>query len=358
MWTVAASGALGGALFWLVVLVPLAAWFGVRVVYQPLRARKMLLRARSSSAADPDLDDDELLRISRAELDRLAGERPVRDRVLLEQSFGASVSEWVLSHAPSYGEPKYRVKAGECDPIRVLDRSAHGATRVVVRVTVQVSIVGLLSVQRRHAIAYWTYSNSTGSWARGAVESRWGGRRHLAHAGQDAPALEERLHNEAVIEQSASETAPNVIAAGAGDVIGAKDATAAARDIAAVDQRYAPAVIQACVSKVLAGWELATNGEPEALNGLATAQAIHEILHPSRWVPTVIREPRIKSLQLVELDPKSDRTYVVVSLTISAQPAIRRYTAYWRLVLTDEPELPWQLESTRAWKDSYQFKAV
>jgi len=110
------------------------------------------------------------------------------------------------------------------------------------------------------------------------------------------------------------------------------------------------------VRRLLGAWEAATNGQPQALDGLAAPSAVRQLLAPAPGLPRVIREPQLRRTTPVELDGTSDPPTVVVLCSVRAHPDIWHLDLGWELTLTNYPKHPWRLTNAVAFKDAY-FRA-
>jgi hypothetical protein len=304
---------------------------------------------------DADFSDRDAIEACQPDIRRIEGEHRLVDRdTPLEELIGPGIRSWLLGAARA--TDIYRVQLASCDVIRVLDRGEEGVRRVVVCVDFDLSVRHRVLPAKRSVVAYWTLANRDGRWERASIEDEWNGRRHLRHDPLSTPEADvERLGDRAVIERSNDQVAPSAVVKPVGDLVGRPKAEAALQELALIDGRYERAVIESCVRRLLAAWETATNGNPSALEGVAEPAAKQQLLHPDRWLPVVVREPRLRRLSVVELDAESDVPTVTVLLAVRAEPDIRNLDAYWQLALNGPHTAPWTLRETRAWKDEYLF---
>jgi hypothetical protein len=318
------------------------------------RSRWTIARAYAEGLVDPDFSDRDVLENSREQLRGIEGQHAVREYRAVGELFGQGAANWILENAGGT-ESDYRIDVIACDVIRVLDHGEEGATRLVVRVDVRISVARFLSPHLR-AVAYWTFLKRDHVWTRTAVEDQWAGRRHLKHDPLSTPEADlGRLRDRAVLAEASGDTAPAALAKPAGTVVGRAGARAAALDLSLIDRRYELDVIKSCMNRILAAWDLATNGEPTALDPLTTPQARRQLLKPARGLPSALREPRLRKLKLVELDADAEPPTVTLLATVQAHPDIWHLDICWRLALTPDGEQPWTLNDARAWKDSYSF---
>ena len=97
------------------------------------------------------------------------------------------------------------------------------------------------------------------------------------------------------------------------------------------------------------------SGDLSALDDVTEPNAKQQLLRPDRWLPSVLREPRLKELRVVELDARGARPSVTVLASVRAEPDIRNLNVYWMLSFNGTGREPWILRDAKAWKDKYQF---
>jgi len=323
-----------------------------------MRTARALRRARAQAAVDPAFADERVLAAARASAQHLEGEHDADAVDEVGRMLGVAVAAWIERMFSVTGRSSFRLAAARFDIVRVLDRGGDASRRVVVRVEARLTIPRTLG-RRRVAVAYWTYVERDGEWVLGAIEDASQGKRHLLHDSLTAPEPDlERLHGDAVLERAADEAVarPGGLLSIGSKVGGtATAARAAALDLALVDGRFAPDVIETCVRRLLLAWESATNGEPTALDGIATPRAIEQLLAAAPGSAKALREPRLKELRIVELDGRAEPPRVVVLGVVRAYPDMWNLDLCWRLALADSSEQPWRLVDADAWRPSYVF---
>ena len=358
MWVFATSS-LGVLAVLLTEGAALFAWLTFRWGYPAWRSRRerrLVARARAQGLVDSGFSDRRVLEPARADLASLAGRHPLDDRDDLDALLGDGPGDWILAHCTQWKHDHYQVEATACDVVRVLDRGEDGPARVVVRVQIRISVSG--TAWRHSAVAFWTFTLLDGVWTRTAVEDEWAGRRHVAQDPLRSPEANiARLHDRAVLEQASQDSAPVALSTSVGDLVGAREASAAALDLAVIDGRYRLDAIESCLHRLLAAWELATNGEPTALGRLAEPHAADQLLRPERGLPGIIREPHLRKFRLAELNTSVEPPQITVIASLQAHPDMWHLDICWRLTLADHGELPWILSDANAWTDSYLYPA-
>jgi len=102
------------------------------------------------------------------------------------------------------------------------------------------------------------------------------------------------------------------------------EARASALDLSLVDGRFAPDVLIAEVRRAVQAWTDAVDGSDADLRQLASGAATRDLLHPgdpSEQTRLVLRGPRVRSVEIVAIDPHATPPRITVQLHVSA----RRY---------------------------------
>jgi hypothetical protein len=341
-----------------VLLVPemlgLLGWLAIRGVYPRWRARhdrRVLVRARQQALVDPGFGDGELLATCHGDLAAILGDHRVQDVADgLVRLFGNGPRDWLIANARRPRDAVVTVAVDGCDVVRVLSRGQDGPARVVVSIAIH------LTIDHRHhaAQAFWTMTRFPDGWTRTAIENAWDGRRHLEVDPLASPEADvDYLNDRAIIDTAEDQRAPTELVKAAGDVVGRRATRTAALDLSEIDARFSPDVIESCVRRLLLAWEAATNGQPHALDRLATTTAARQLLAPARGLPRVIREPELRRLTLAELDASASTPTVSVLCSVRAHPDIWHLDVCWQLALSGDHEHPWQLANALAAKDAY-----
>ena len=181
------------------------------------------------------------------------------------------------------------------------------------------------------------------------------------------PWSDDRLHDEAVTERGEAAAIPieKVREVGAVDFEGS--ARTAALDLAGIDGRFAPDVLEAAARRALAGWAEAVDGDDAALEAVATPDAVRELLHPgdrSGRTRLVVRAPKLRRLRIVAVNGSADPP----TMTVEAEVAGCRYVEdrntttvvsgskdheavfveRWSMELSDGAGSPWRIARTDA----------
>ena len=163
-----------------------------------------------------------------------------------------------------------------------------------------------------------------------------GGRRHIAQDPLRSPEADiSRLHDRAVLEQASHDSAPVALTTSVGNLVGAQETSTAALDLALIDGRYRLDTIESCLHRLLGAWELASNGEPTALDRLAEPHAAQQLLRPERGLPTIIREPHLRKFRLAELNASAAPPQITVIASLRAHPDMWHLDICWRLTLVE-----------------------
>ncbi len=140
------------------------------------------------------------------------------------------------------------------------------------------------------------------------------------------------------------------------------DARTAALDMASIDGRFAPDVLEAAARRALAGWTEAVDGDDAALEAIAAPGVADEMLYPgdpSQRHRLVVRGLELRRLSIAALDAAADPP----SMIVEAEIAGRRYTEdrdtttvlsgskdrqsvfteRWRLELDGRDDTPWRI---------------
>jgi predicted lipid-binding transport protein (Tim44 family) len=212
---------------------------------------------------------------------------------------------------------------------------------------------------------YWTLGKRHGRWILLSIEQDKEGAHNLDAEivatpwGDDA-----RLRDEAVTELATSDAVPEDQIAGLADLDFDGGARAAALDLAMVDGRFAPDVLEAAARRAVAAWADAVDGDDAALERAATPEAVRDLLYAgdaSERTRLVVRGPRLKALRITALH--ADATPPAMS--VEADLSGRRYrenrdtvavvegskdrevafTERWTMVLDGDAEVPWRIGS-------------
>jgi len=210
---------------------------------------------------------------------------------------------------------------------------------------------------------YWTLGKREGRWVLLSIEQDAEGAHHLDADIVASPWGDEgRLHDEAVTELATADAVPDAAIAEVADLDFDGTARAAALDLAMVDGRFAPDVLEAAARRAVDAWADAVDGDDAALERAATSGAVRELLYAgdaSERTRLVVRGPRLNALRITALH--ADATPPAMS--VEADVTGRRYredrdtvavvegskerevtfTERWTMTLDGDAETPWRI---------------
>ncbi len=209
---------------------------------------------------------------------------------------------------------------------------------------------------------YWTLVMRGGRWTLGSIEQDREGEHQLT-----APLIAERgddvagMRDETMVEQAVADRANGDLAA-LTPLDFPEDAAAAAREMALVDQRFEPDVIEVAVRRAMAAWAEAIDGEDDALLAISDPVVVNELLYhgdTSGRTRVVVRGPKLMSLHVLGLDTKGTPPRVAVSADVEGARYIEdrdtttvlqgdpkhrdAFTLRLDLALGDDPVNPWRI---------------
>ncbi len=209
---------------------------------------------------------------------------------------------------------------------------------------------------------FWTLGKRDGRWTLVSIEQDAEGAYHLDDTIVASPWGDDRLRDEAVTEQAVASAVADVQIREIADVDFEGSARTAALDMANIDGRFAPDVLEAAARRALASWAEAVDGDDTALDTIATPEAVQAMLYPndpSRRNRLVVRGPKLRRLRIVEVDAGADPPAMVVEAEVAGRRYIEdRNTATvvwgrndteavffesWRMVLSGHDDTPWRI---------------
>ena len=347
------------------------------------RERQVELASAEAAADDAAFDAREVRGEAAALLGLIVNAWTDRDRAALARMLGADLMvEWNrrLDDFDRKGwhnvceileEPKVQYlglvnRADDADDrvtIRVQSRQRDivrdRAGRVITR-TNQPEIVTVAE--------YWTLGKRDGRWVLLSIEQDTEGAHHL-----DAPIVaspwsdDDRLRDEAVTELATADAVPDDQIAGLADLDFDGTARAAALDLAMVDGRFAPDVLEAAARRAVAAWAEAVDGDDAALERVATPGAVRELLYAgdaSARTRLVVRGPQLDALRitalhadatpptmLVEADLRGRRYREdrdTVAVVEGSKERETTFTERWTMTLDGDDAAPWRIAATSA----------
>jgi predicted lipid-binding transport protein (Tim44 family) len=274
---------------------------------------------------------------------------------------------------------KIEVKSVEVAYVGLVNRAADEDDRVVVRVSARVRDIvvqkgaggpitrtdsgGSEHVDMRE---WWTLGKRGGRWTLLSIEQREEGEHHMQSELVAAPEHDSRIADEAVTELAvADKVAEGFTVAEVADLDFDGPARDAALDLALVDGRFAPAVLEAAARRAVAAWVEAIDGEDAALEAVASPEAVRQLLRPEgERTRLVVRGGRVLAVRITKLDAGSDPARMSIEVDVSGRRYVENrdtvavvsgskdreveFTERWTLALTGGDTTPWQLVSANA----------
>ena len=212
-----------------------------------------------------------------------------------------------------------------------------------------------------HLREYWTMCKRDDDWMLLSIEQDVEGEHHLT---EPLVALPEEdvasIRDEVVVEQGVENRAPVGTPLGElVDVDFADDALNAARDLALIDGRLNPDVIEVSVRRTISAWAEAVDGDDDALLAIAPPEIAEELLRPNGpKTRLVIRGPKMAKATVsklavndpikVAIDAKVTGVRYIedrdtVDVVAGAKDRETTFTQRFILQLDDDPERPWKL---------------
>jgi predicted lipid-binding transport protein (Tim44 family) len=174
------------------------------------------------------------------------------------------------------------------------------------------------------------------------------------------------MRDESLTELAVADAIPAGQIAEVADLEFDGDARTAALDLAMVDGRFAPDVLEAAARRAVAAWAEAVDGDDTALERAATPEAVRDLLHPGDpegRTRLVVRGPRLQGLRIAALDAAAHPP----AMTVEAEVTDRRYredrdtaavlegsqerevsfVERWRMTLDGDEAHPWRIAGAR-----------
>jgi predicted lipid-binding transport protein (Tim44 family) len=211
---------------------------------------------------------------------------------------------------------------------------------------------------------YWTLGrHDDGSWFLVSIEQDAEGGHVLQEdivARPDADTA--RIHDAAVAEVAVVGAVPDEKVKDIAPLSFDGDARTAALDMANIDGRFDPDVLEAAARRAVAAWAEAVDGDDVSLSLVASQAAIDELLYgadTSKHTRLVVRGPVLKSLRIAAINAQATPP----TMTVEAELTGRRYrenrdtttvidgskdkettfTESWTMALDGNDETPWRL---------------
>ena len=308
-----------------------------------------------------------------------------RDRAALATLVGADLMvEWARRlddfDRKGWHNITERLSEPTVEYLGLVNREGESADRVTVRIeaeirdyTVDSSGQRLLRTDDTDEVTrlpeYWTLGrHDDGAWFLVSIEQDAEGGHVLRQeivARPDAGTA--RIHDEAVAEVAVVGAVPDEAVKDIAPMSFDGDVRTAALDMANIDGRFDPDVLEASARRAVAGWAEAVDGEDDALAAVATPGAVDELLYggdPTKRTRLVVRGPVLKSLRIASLDAQA----TPATMTVEAELTGRRYrenrdtttvvngskdsdvtfTESWTMALDGNDTTPWRLVGSAA----------
>jgi predicted lipid-binding transport protein (Tim44 family) len=225
------------------------------------------------------------------------------------------------------------------------------------------------SIKDTHRVCeYWTLGVAGPRWVLLSIEQHHEGLHQLAEPILPSPWSDTKaLQREATFEQAAAARIDNSQIHEIAGAVLSTSARAAALDLSMVDDRFAPRVLEAEVDYAVGAWAEAIDGEDAPLETVASPAALQELLYPddpSKSRRLVVRGPRVRSVEIVELAGQAAPPLMLVDLHVKGRRYIEdrttttvisgdrslqtSFTMRWRMELTDDNKHPWRIAAVQA----------
>lgn len=343
------------------------------------RVGRVELAAEEARMDDADFDPDAVRAAARelfVEIQRLWSEGDVEG--LAERVGPDLMVEW-RRRLDDFARKGWRnvveVRSGpDVEYVGLVNRAGEAEDRVVVRVTARLEDfvrdrdggVVLKDGERSTSTTlteWWTLEPPGERWRLLSIEQEAEGRHHLDAPVVPVPWEDGRVRDEAVVEGAVAASLPEGARIGElADPDMAADARAAALDLASVDGRFAPDVLEAAVRRAVAGWLEAVDGDDGPLRAVASPGAAEALLYgddETRRTRTVVRGLRVERVTIVALDAASEPARMVVEVEArgrryvedrdtadvvsGSKDADRRLAQRWTFALDGADATPWRL---------------
>jgi predicted lipid-binding transport protein (Tim44 family) len=224
------------------------------------------------------------------------------------------------------------------------------------------------STEETNLPEYWTLGrHDDGSWYLLSIEQDAEGGHVLAEEIVARPDDDTaRIHDDAVASVAGATAVPDSAVADLAPLSFDGDLRTAALDMANIDGRFDPDVLEASARRAVAAWAEAVDGPDEALAAVATPAAVDELLYDgdtSKRTRLVVRGPVLQSLRIAAIDASATPP----TMTVSAEVRGRRYredrdtttvvagskthevtfSESWILALDGTDSTPWRLVASK-----------
>ena len=209
---------------------------------------------------------------------------------------------------------------------------------------------------------YWTLGRRGGRWFLLSIEQDAEGLHHLKDPIIALPAEDDRLHDQAVTERSAAAAVATETIRDVASCVFEASARSAALDLAQVDGRFAPDVLDAAAHRALDAWAEAVDGDDAALLAVSTPGVADDLLHPgdrSARTRLVVRGPELRAVRITAVDGTAEPPTMTIEVDVTgcryiedrdtaavlagSRSRVVHFTQRWTMALGDDPETPWRI---------------
>jgi predicted lipid-binding transport protein (Tim44 family) len=369
-----------------VLFMAYLAWHSVRY-RRKVRERDQRVRTASAEAAedDPYFAAAELEAQARALFVACQHAWDARDRERLATLVGDDLLvEWSRRlddfDAKGWHNRVEVLEEPAIEYVGLVNRDPDEDDRAVVRITASLRAYVLdangRKIMRKEAknelvklCEYWTLARRGDAWMVVSIEQRAEGDHHLDAEIIPSPWSDtQRLEDESLTELAVADgLPPGFTTADLAEVDFDGDARARALDLSLADARFAPDVLEAAARRAVAAWAEAVDGSDEALEEVASPEAVAALLYggdASRNTRLVVRGARVKRIRVAAVDVEHEpatmtidvevggRRYVedrdTAALLSGSKDRATTFTERWAMALDGGDEAPWRLAPPRA----------
>jgi len=369
-----------GLFFVLIVTSTLLGWWQLRRMRKRrgARARQVELASAEAAADDAGFAADAVKKVTTQLFVSIMHAWTTRDRDALRSHLGPDLMvEWER-RLDDFDRKGWHnvceiVRGPEIEYLGLVNRADDADDRVTVRV--ESTLRDFVrdrhgrTINRTNASSdvtrlaeYWTLGKRGQDWILLSIEQDAEGAHHLDAPIVASPWADGRLRDEAVTELAAADAVPDAQIAGVADLDFDGPARAAALDLAMVDGRFAPDVLEAAARRAVEAWAEAVDGDDAALEAAATPEAVRAMLHPgdaSARTRLVVRGPRLSALRITALDAAARPATMTVEADVTGRryledrdtAAVRdgfkerevTFTERWTMALDGDGPTPWRI---------------